>query len=570
MINPLSSSFQSLINFNSDYNKRLQELTKFFTDTVEKIDDQVILPYNFLDLYRSYPRYPYDFRVIKNLKKYNIITIFNSAQDDIEHLLSGITNKDILNLKTRMDKLPTKRIAEDFALQNAFFANVTDDLFEKPMLYGLITDTQLRSYLFKTFGHVGGKTISMETKDTSFTFLYAIYLLLTKNFTTSMRIFEKSYQYLIPIVELQNDKFLAALHKYFDENIDFITESITRFILSYTYNITNPSGSFLKGVLDFIKPKIIEMKNVFMIFFKDRDIISVECSYFITLIFYSLMSNEFVNYVTPMQNDVVNRDLIQALKDEEIRKFDEIFKDYSGYAFKQYLYLVYYYKMYPQKFLNVLQLVLGAFSKQTLLKDFDSINHSEIHGNLMQLFGTMATGPAAGLKFKKIEELLNLFFTQDKLKELLLDNQVVEFGFRLRMIEYFEEFFNSTAPYITTYFDSLFSAFFDYLNNTVQVNPYKEYFFNRKMLLWYTAAFFKKEILENKIFSKQEILMQQAFLNIITNPGFKPNFDIEKMRVRIVQFFAGNIVNITTLFQNVFNTAVDKQLHNENITYFLN
>ena len=189
VINPLSETFSSILYNVSDFEKQLNNITDILTSAMDDIDRKNLLSIDFLDVYKQYPRYPYDYKVINSLNKYNLVTIYNIVQNDIEYLLDAITDQNILNQKIIMDRLPDNYILSDYNLQTAFFANLTSDYFEPSFFSGFSFDKERRSYLYKTFGYY----INSDIKETSLIYIYVLYIFLVRNLRYTLKIFENIY-----------------------------------------------------------------------------------------------------------------------------------------------------------------------------------------------------------------------------------------------------------------------------------------------------------------------------------------------------------------------------------------
>lgn len=109
-VNPFSETFSSVLFNIIDFEKQLIDVTNIFTETLKGIDEKNFLNIDFLDSYQSYPKYPLNFKVIDNLNNYNILTIYNTASDDLGYLIESITKMDILSLKNNFDAISESHI----------------------------------------------------------------------------------------------------------------------------------------------------------------------------------------------------------------------------------------------------------------------------------------------------------------------------------------------------------------------------------------------------------------------------------------------------------------------------
>ena len=126
--NDLSEVFSSILYNISDYGKRLEEIREVYISTLKDIDDRFFMSLDFLEYYKGYPRYPLDYKVIQNLGKYNLVSIYNTVQNDVKYLLDAIESSEVLSLKGRMDKIPNKDIQQDYNLQTTYFSKISKDI----------------------------------------------------------------------------------------------------------------------------------------------------------------------------------------------------------------------------------------------------------------------------------------------------------------------------------------------------------------------------------------------------------------------------------------------------------
>lgn len=565
-INFLSETFSSILGNIINYESSLTNISEVLTNNMIRIDSKNLLSTNFLDTYKNYPKYPYDFKVINSLNKYNLVTIYNIAQNDVEYLIDSITNSNILSYKNKTDLLPDLYIKEDYELQTSFFSELRENIFNDMFYTGFTIDKTRENYLFKTFGNF----TSQDIKESSFIYHYTLYVLILKSLRYSIKLFESLYQ-TVMVSTTDNSDYYNSFSTYIDNNKSEIAQSFAKFILAYTYKISNPSGSFLKEVTKIIEGKIVKIKKLFSDFVVDKDLIINELALYTSSLLYNYIAGKFAISAADPTLGIISRELITSLKTYEGKTFDSVFENYTPQSIKDYLYLVYYYKLTPKKFLNVLQLVLCTYTKQNLVNyEKTEFAVTSLQSWFTKLLGTVNKPSKDGLSFNTIETLLREIVTPNYVLEKIEDEKLVEFATRIGMCTYMENFLNLNYSPFNTFIDEIYDEVFLYLKNTAQVQPYYEFYFNRKMMVWYLSNLIKKDILENKVFNKNEIQLSEIFYDLLTSEKYSISFDIEKIRSRAVQYLTGNITNISNLFENILETSIEKRLHNEHITYFFN
>jgi len=556
--NDLSETFSSILLHASDYASILENLSSIFTSTMDEIDRRFFMSIDFLDYYKTYPRYPLDFKVIHNLGKYNILSIYNIVQNDVKYLLDAIESQEILSQKSRMDKIPESDVKRDYGLQLTYFSKISTDILEHGVYNGFIMDKNRRSYIFKTFGHF----VSQANIESSLICEYALYLMLFRNMRSSLRIYESALQENIQVLR-KNQQYADSFAAYIEKNKTTIAEHIIKYILEYTYKISNPSGTFLNEITKTVERKLSGLSDIFLSSVSIKDSIAADLIMNASECLYNYISAKFVNSAADPELKVISEELSQILKTWELEEnYNPVLENYSTQSFREYLYLVYYYKNYPRKFLNVLQLMVINYVKNHMVdENASTFNPAYLLSRLKQVF-------LNGIDANLLQTLLEQNVTPDYMKTVFDEQKIIEYSNRTGMIGCIETIFSLDNPDFESYIDDLYETLFSYLKNTVQVEPYYEYHFNKKMLYWYLLAYLKRDILENKVFSKEEEMLREIIHTVLDSPKYTTKFNASKMKSRAEQYAAGNISNITNLFNNIVETAADKKLHSENISYF--
>ena len=564
--NDLTETFSSILYNISDYEKQLTDIAKIFTKTMDEIDKLFFMSIDFLEYYKDYPRYPIDFKVIQNLSKYNLVTIYNIVQNDVKYLLNAIETPEVLALKNSYDKIPNVEIQRDYNLQTTYFTNISSSLFNRDIYNGFSLDKTRQSYLFKTFGYY----IPQEMKESSLISNYILYVFLLRNLRSSLKIFESTFSSKAYLLR-KNTIYINSFNQYLDGVKKKFAESLIKYILEYTYKISDPSRTFLNEIINRVTDKLDGLKDLFANAMSIKDSITNNMILTGTEILYNYIACKFTNSAADPTLNLVNNDLVTSLKSYELEVYNKITDKYSIQSFREYLYLVYYYKLYPRKFLNVLQLAIISYVRQNLVDQNESIfNYAVLLSYFYKLLGSVNTPASGGINFSNLQELLSQVITPTYLIETIEQQKIVEFTTRMGMVNYFEDVFSLDDSDFDKFIDELYEIIFSYLKESVQIEPYYEYYFNKKMIFWYVLSYLKRDIFQNKIFNKEEIQISEVFDEIINSPSYKVNFNIERMRSRTVQYVEGNINNIGNLFDNIVETAAEKKLHSENITYFFN
>ena len=585
-VNDLAEIYSSILYHVSDYEARLTDTTNLLTSTLSDIDQRFFMSLDFLEYYREYPRYPLDYKVINNLGNYNLVSIYSVVQNDVKYLLDAIESPEVLGIKSSVDKIPNKDILPDYNLQTTYFTSIYKNLLERNMFGGFLFDKTRRSYLFKTFGYY----VPMANKESSLIYEYALYAIVARNMRSCLRIYEKAFS-REGVVVPKNTEYIDYFEKYIKKNKKSLAESLVRYILEYTYRVSEPSEKFTSGIVGKVANKLGILVDVFGNSLKIQDNLFVNMVLRGTEYLYSYIAAMFANSAADPSsfsddNQILSQDIIKSLKEFELGIIDEyepmhykyVTDKYSAQVFRQYLYLVYYYKAYPRKFLNVLQLILISFVTQTMVdRELVIFNPNTLISYFHKILGTKSDRDKGEINMDLICSTLEETLTPQTILDTIFQQRIPEYTTRVEMVGKIEEIFSFDNPEFEAFVDELYDTVFDHLKKTVQIEPYYEYHFNKKMLYWYLIGCIKRDIFQNKVFTYHEELLEETFRETLESDAYNPEsskyaikFDPVRMRTRAVQHIDGNISGIGNLFDNIIETAAEKKLHSENISYFFN
>jgi len=585
-VNDLAEIYSSILYHVSDYEARLTDTTNLLTSTLSDIDQRFFMSLDFLEYYREYPRYPLDYKVINNLGNYNLVSIYSVVQNDVKYLLDAIESSEVLGIKSGVDKIPNKDILPDYNLQTTYFTSIYKNLLERNMFGGFLSDKTRRSYLFKTFGYY----VPMANKESSLIYEYALYAIVARNMRSCLRIYEKAFS-REGVVVPKNAEYIDYFEKYIKKNKKSLAESFVRYILEYTYRVSEPSEKFTSGIVGKVANKLGMLVDVFGNSLKIQDNLFVNMILRGTEYLYSYIAAMFANSAADPSNfsednQILSQDIIKSLKEFELGIIDEyepmhykyVTDKYSAQVFRQYLYLVYYYKAYPRKFLNALQLILISFVTQTMVdRELVIFNPNTLISYFHKILGTKSDRDKGEINMDLICSTLEETLTPQTILDTIFQQRIPEYTNRVEMVGKIEEIFSFDNPEFEAFVDELYDTVFDHLKKTVQIEPYYEYHFNKKMLYWYLIGCIKRDIFQNKVFTYHEELLEETFRETLESDAYNPEsskyaikFDPVRMRTRAVQHIDGNISGIGNLFDNIIETAAEKKLHSENISYFFN
>lgn len=572
MINYLNCAFYLYLKKIFSLEKNIINLNKIHDDLIEKIVNQQILNNNFLsNYYIENNKYPFDYKPIINLGKYDILKIYNAYSSNPKYLLASINNNNVLNLKPTFDDIPVSKINIDFELQNLFNFDFLNNILEHKKILDPIKTSLNESFLFKQFDNVVFNT----TKNISFSVNYAIYQYISVNLNFLLKTQEKIQPIINSYTDSVNYRHQQSFNKYLNDHINDISNNLAKFILFYIYNITSPAGSFLSEIEKVIQDWILNnFKKIYNEYLKNQENLFLNNSSNIIYVLYNklaeICTEDLCNSTAADQmENVVNKNTNDILFQNEINKYNSLIEKITPNNFKQYLYLVFYYNKTPLKFLNILQLILDTYTNNEIItSEKSNYTEDEIISYFNLLYGSKSKYNTDGLNFDFIHDTLINIINKDLINSILIDDYVISYGFRSNMLYYTDNFLNNFKEYDNS-IDDLLNNIFIYLQSSVNISYEEDYFKNKDLLKLFFKSYLHKDILNGKIFLDIENEMYEIF-DIYTSNLSQITIDSDKMRNRVIQLLNSNISKIHYFYESILKTSILKYLHDTNIVYYLN
>lgn len=572
MINYLNCAFYLYLKKIFSLEKNIINLNKIHDDLIEKIVNQQILNNNFLsNYYIENNKYPFDYKPIINLGKYDILKIYNAYSSNPKYLLASINNNNVLNLKPTFDDIPVSKINIDFELQNLFNFDFLNNILEHKKILDPIKTSLNESFLFKQFDNVVFNT----TKNISFSVNYAIYQYISVNLNFLLKTQEKIQPIINSYTDSVNYRHQQSFNKYLNDHINDISNNLAKFILFYIYNITSPAGSFLSEIEKVIQDWILNnFKKIYNEYLKNQENLFLNNSSNIIYVLYNklaeICTEDLCNSTAADQmENIVNKNTNDILFQNEINKYNSLIEKITPNNFKQYLYLVFYYNKTPLKFLNILQLILDTYTNNEIItSEKSNYTEDEIISYFNLLYGSKSKYNTDGLNFDFIHDTLINIINKDLINSILIDDYVISYGFRSNMLYYTDNFLNNFKEYDNS-IDDLLNNIFIYLQSSVNISYEEDYFKNKDLLKLFFKSYLHKDILNGKIFLDIENEMYEIF-DIYTSNLSQITIDSDKMRNRVIQLLNSNISKIHYFYESILKTSILKYLHDTNIVYYLN
>ena len=564
--NPMGACFnlylQNLFTFEDILKTRQNQIN----EVLAEINNNQLLNYNFLDSYNDYPKYPADYKPIKNLYKYNILKIYDTYTSKDEYLFSSINKTGLLNLKLKTDKIPLKKIRDDYLIQLLFFDKFNDDLLDRDLVYKPINTGVRSNYIYKTFlydSESGGIN--------PFAVAFFLNLFISCNLKTIMNLYSSIQEIASSYSLGKNQHFIDEFNNYFSGSVKSeFSNNLTNFILNYTYQIVQPSEKFRAKISDIVNNCLNEFKEKYVSYLRQQKEINLNSIQTIVTILYQKIAEfytrDLINSATSASIDIIPSSTFEYFQKEEINRYKELMKEYSPYNIKEYLFLTYLYKNQPLRFLNITQMVIPYYVESILHLPTDN---SFTIGDL-QKYANMLFSKSTGFNMDYILGTLRDTLTIENVVNEFLENDfTISYGFRSAMADYMEEFYNSSD--FDTIIDDLLENVFSELKNSTQVHYNKNYYFNKILLKIYFRALLRQRIISGNMFQERETIVFEIFEKAAKAlEGTVYSFNETTMKETFWHIFKPNVNIYQPFFENMLTTALTKQLHDDHILYYLN
>ncbi len=535
-MNYVADTYAQLLKSSIDHITRLGKLENMYSSIYNNISNGKFLRTDFLDSTDDYPKYPHRYNTIDSLRYFNQIKIFNSAMDNTVYLLEGVSEK-IQTLKSFYDTIPESDIYLDWALQETYFSNMFKNVYPELFFYYLFEQNDYGNYVFDTFYG----TIDENMNDTSLIYDVILYMFLKRNIYNCSDFYAKGMNYLLLIPAVDNSYISNMFNIYIDNNKEDFCKNFLKFIIRYTYGVDDFSDKFLNDLYQNLFSEVLEIKTIFSdhcidannILFKIMTLISQTLSMYIStkhlpIILEEVWSNGATggSFIENL-NNIISSSF--GLKTQEQEIFNTLQNRDAVDPIKPYLFLNYYYKFFPKKFLNILQLIINQYCNTYIKpddrKEFES---NEISQNIDLIVNN--------LKFSELISYLTTNITNTNVTSYLTEKDnnehLIEFGCKLAIADFFDSFFSLTEGYVSTgfpeYIDNIYSSIYYYLKDAGYIDHEYSHFKNRDLSNLYMKSYIKNKIFETNTAS---LSLTDGTRSIIVKSfqtlGSKGNIDIQ-------------------------------------------
>lgn len=483
-MNYSAETYSQFLQTVSDILSRDSYLRRSFQTTYENISNGLFLPTDFLDQKDNYPKYPKIFPVITDLTNFNLLKIYNCTSDDTNFLLDAITNNNLLGLKAQFDKIPQTDIKLDSYLQNSYFSNAINDLYNKDLYLTPFQETTYNNHVFETF--LG--SLSDDMRESSFILITLLTIIFNKNVSDCTDLYVRLLERVLQDDILNADLIKTNFNEFINKNETEFCKDFIKFIIRYSYGISLFTDNFVDEIYDETKDEILKIKDAFGSFVDSTasivyDLLSLTCN-----ILFSVLSIELT------ESSFNDNTLYDPIISDNIRKnfeepaYDKLYDNYKPYTIKQYLLLNYYYKFWPKKFLNVLQLTIKKYV-ETVLKNDNTT--AFVPYELLTLFKSIMYT----VDWDNVVSKIQVNLTKPNLQVVLNDHLICSFASKLHFSKLIDTFLNPEKTRVfDTYLNNVYEKIFKHLRDSGQILHTFDYFKNRDISLVFLKTFLRMKL----------------------------------------------------------------------------
>lgn len=524
------------------------------------IKDGKFISSQFLTEEKQYPLYPDNFSLISSLLPFDIKKIFHSSLDETEKLIELLTEDEVINLKSKLDKIPTQAIEIDYFFQELYHGTSKYEIYNLEKNTSFYKDNTYSNYVYSTLG------VELEDilKDQSILFNIVLYIYINKSISSAIDLYDKTLENIISLNIITTNDIHEDFTSYINSIERSFVESIIKFIFRYTYDTDLLSNDLLERLYQDLRKKILSIKDIFKTFITYKD----------SLIYDSVSdcNNLLINQMTKkilfnmLSNETLifnNKEVAYNIK-QYIEKplFSSLSNNYSYISMREYLFLNYYYKSWPKKFLNVLQIIV----KNYVINKIKTINNNlfdpyELNSYLKSL--------SDSIYFSNFKNILESYITKDFIELTYGEYEINNFTLKLNLLELFDSFISSDNNLFENYINDIFSSFYTSMEKHGNIEHNFDFFKNRDLIYIYFKIFFRKSILNDEVFTELISKFNTEFLTSIRN-YITINFNDVRMKNKITQTLKLYINDIHQFIENIYTSSITEKILIEHLSYYLN
>lgn len=386
-----ANSFSSYLNYTANYSSRLNFLESIFGDAFRAAKDPKFISVDFINKLDEFPKFPYFMNIISGTNNIKITFIYKTCLDNPKYLLESMLDSNTIYLKTNYDTIPNE--IEDILKHSNFqytYLSTVDQIYDMNKIYKTLSlETTYRNFFINMYSQkykAIGYPNSAGLENSCMINEQAILTLLQVILPTTCNLSDKLLRYIlyfnnlsgggIEAQQLNKQNFQQTFNTFITNNSSDMSDDIIELITKSIYNYNKLASSLRTDLIGVVNPRFFELSQKFtdyldsLINFQPSfDLVSnfVDTLYYLCSV--DLTSLSFCN------PEIIDQPNSNALAIEEDGKYTKYIEKVDSLNLQQYLFLVYIYKFWPMKFLNILQMVLKEYT-QDIIKTADENDNS--------------------------------------------------------------------------------------------------------------------------------------------------------------------------------------------------
>lgn len=493
-----------------NFKKINNQLKTNFLYTYGMIRQGKYLPLDIQSILNDYPKFPYNYNYWESLSGFNVQRIRHCTNDSVEYLLDEL-NPQMISFKSKLDKLPEELDEFNFqtAFQHTFFSDI-DTLYNRD--HNFINYNKIGEFSNILYSLIGSSFDSeLENK--------SILLQIIHFFLLNYLIF-KSTNLKSQVVDLvwskkifNKDNISNEFNNFIDNNIDLVSGDLTKILLKHVYSFVLPTDNILNLVQGVVKNSINELKGFFQSYNEIHGTLTdIKLTKTISNV---LLHNISVNGLVKMFKDYdvfTDTDTIIQFDKKEEKKLNEFYNRINNYGIRQYMNLLYTYKFYPIKFVNIISMIVKEYVENKIYTP-DDIDYNFIKD--IKRYLASIENNITDTDINNYIDVLPSILTTTNFDYWFKKDECSSFCVNLYFLDYFDEFIKSNVfvEFITLLLRNIY--------NELVENGYVDYGYNwnvhYSIIEFYFISLFKQAITRKKLFgnlnSELNALLENLFMS---------------------------------------------------------
>jgi len=556
----LFRSYSSFLNSVYNYPKNMETNHLIFNNFYTNFNNFV--DYNFTSNLNRYPIYGYKNQIINDMTIYDIGKIHNISADGTNYLIDAIDKHHILSQKNVLDKIPIIRseFIKDYSQQFTYFSKI-EDLYDQTLFFNLKSIKPYNNFPELLFN----EPFDSKLNNGSFLQYFTLQILFQQIYFNSNNFLSKSIIYFTDNDIINNDNIIDEFDLFINIEHEVITNEIVDVILKNVYQFPAVTKSIKDKMTLDITPNVLEIKQIFKDFVNDE---IKDPVLDMSQIFNDSLANIFAVKITTdiYKNDLYfNQNTISSLVDVENKIIEDYKNELSPINIQQYLYLLFFYKFWPFKFINIIPYIVNNYVENFLKKDTDvCIDIFDLNLNIQNIINSLNSN-----------ELIN-YLDENNTNSYFITLKNQNQNSKFTMFLYFTQkldLFIETDQFIK-YIENIVNKIYKSLSSSTHVEYKFNWFKNHKVLHAYFKTLFRKHITSNTIFNNIYTLFDNEMTKIIGNTTGDEKCDTQILYEKEeIETTNQNLINydnqIYTFFENHVTSTLMSEISFEYISYFL-